>query len=62
MSTGDFPESLSQGILVGTILVGRLGVLVYYVILYNITVYHITLCYNAYINNMCVHVYTYIHT
>ena len=26
MSTGDFPESLSQGILVGVILLGRLGV------------------------------------
>ena len=26
MSTGDFPESLSQAMLVGTMLVGRLGV------------------------------------
>ena len=26
MSTGDFPESLSQAILVGIMLVGRLGV------------------------------------
>ena len=28
MSTGDFPESLSQAILVGIMLVGRLGVCV----------------------------------
>ena len=26
MSTGEFPESLSQGILIGIIIVGRLGV------------------------------------
>ena len=28
MSTGDFPESLSRAMLVGTMLVGRLGVII----------------------------------
>ena len=36
MSTGNFPESLSQAILVGIILVGRLGALVRYTMQGNI--------------------------
>ena len=48
MSIGDFPESLRQAILVGIMLLGKLGVyytMVYYKLLYYTIVYYTTILY-----------------